>query len=265
MTALDPVPPFAEDADQALANAAALGAALREAFRPPARPAAEEAPACSDCRELLNTVTRVERDLCETRLRAHRAESSIATVRALHQPVDDRSGWRGSGEYERKYEYERIDPACDSCGSQDMAEAWPCPTIRALDTAPGTSPVVVEDHADRLLIEQMCALRPGLRPEQAHAALQALRTLPYALHRNDAPCPAPADDNAPSRPSAPLCSAETSGPHGTTVSCVLAPHTGPWHDTGRNLEWRVDDHGLLWRTNPGLSRTFGLTVTDSQA
>jgi hypothetical protein len=54
------------------------------------------------------------------------AEDRIAAVRALHVPVEDRTGWTASGEYES------IIPACQDCGSEDYAVAWPCSTLRAL-------------------------------------------------------------------------------------------------------------------------------------
>ncbi|MFI9331914.1 hypothetical protein ACIGZJ_30785 [Kitasatospora sp. NPDC052868] len=129
-----------------------------------------------------------------------------------------------------------------------VPDPWPCPTIRAIDGAVGeplplTTPpgFTIEDPAERLLVEQMTALRPGLRPEQACAALQALRTLPYTLHPAAQPCTAAPTDPAPG-----CCPATTSGPWAATLCCTLSPqHTGPWHDSGGNTTWRVDETGTL--------------------
>jgi hypothetical protein len=57
--------------------------------------------------------------------RAQEAEARVAAVRALHQPVTDRTGWTRS-------DYDTVNPACSACGSEDNAVPWPCPTTRAL-------------------------------------------------------------------------------------------------------------------------------------
>lgn len=68
----------------------------------------------------------------------HIADNDPATVLRMCQAhrkiverhhADDRSGWRGPGDYGS------IDPACAECGSTDLAVPWPCPTL--LDLAAG--------------------------------------------------------------------------------------------------------------------------------
>ncbi|NUP53391.1 MAG: hypothetical protein HOW97_39625 [Catenulispora sp.] len=64
--------------------------------------------------------------------RAEQAETRIAAVRELHQPVD-------GVDYRRREE--RVGLACSTCGTPDeYATWWPCPTIRALDGAPEDRP-----------------------------------------------------------------------------------------------------------------------------
>lgn len=60
------------------------------------------------------------------------AEAALARVRGIHRPVDGRTGWDGAGNYGD------IEPACSACGSDEDANRYPCPTIRALDPPPST-------------------------------------------------------------------------------------------------------------------------------
>lgn len=51
----------------------------------------------------------------------------------LHR-TDDRSGWLPD------HSYGEIDPACSTCGSQDLAVEWPCDTLRAIAEGYGVTP-----------------------------------------------------------------------------------------------------------------------------
>jgi len=93
------------------------------------------------------------------------------------------------------------------------------------------------------LVEELCAVRPGLRPEQAHAVLQGLRTLRWALHPEAQPC----GQQAPARrPGRAVCGATATGSFGATLTCSLAPHAGePWHDNGKT-QWQCIGTNGLW-------------------
>lgn len=59
------------------------------------------------------------------------ARQAVDAVLSLHIPTDERSGWIAPGEYES------MPSACQQCGSQDLGERWPCPTVRAVAAAIG--------------------------------------------------------------------------------------------------------------------------------
>jgi hypothetical protein len=89
----------------------------------------------SDPRALLDTyaaelwvTTLSERPLEEF---APKAFAALRAVLDLHRPVhDERTGWDSQAGG-----YGTISPACESCGSNDLAVAWPCPTMQAITTA----------------------------------------------------------------------------------------------------------------------------------
>ena len=61
--------------------------------------------------------------------------AKVERVRALHAS----SGTAESLGYDGEGEYGLIAPYCTGCeASDEYATAWPCPTIRALDTTPDT-------------------------------------------------------------------------------------------------------------------------------
>ena len=61
--------------------------------------------------------------------------AKVERVRALHAS----SGTAESQGYDGEGEYGLIAPYCTGCeASDEYATAWPCPTIRALDTTPDT-------------------------------------------------------------------------------------------------------------------------------
>ena len=61
--------------------------------------------------------------------------AKVERVRALHAS----SGTAESQGYDAEGEYGLIAPYCTGCeASDEYATAWPCPTIRALDTTPDT-------------------------------------------------------------------------------------------------------------------------------
>lgn len=64
--------------------------------------------------------------------KGNEALAAVARVRALHQPVNGRTGW-GADDDPTPGSYGDVTPACAACGSQDDAVRWPCPTIAALD------------------------------------------------------------------------------------------------------------------------------------
>lgn len=67
----------------------------------------------------------------------------IAADRKLihrHQPVHDRTGWSNG-------EYDTVNPACATCGSEDSAVPWPCDTIRDLATGWGWTEEGTDDDA----------------------------------------------------------------------------------------------------------------------
>lgn len=122
------------------------------------------------------------------------------------------------------------------------------------------------------LVEQLRAVRPGLAQEQAHAVLQGLRTLGWAVHPTGQLCPPSTDaprccecgsmavvyrnyqDRASCRPCADgrqdaRCGATATGAYGATLTCSLRPHTGqPWHDNGRTQWQCVGTNGLWLKT-----------------
>lgn len=96
-------------------------------------------------------------------------------------------------------------------------------------------PVQVWPAEDIVLVEQMRAVRPGLTTEQAHAALQALRTLGAIVHRGSESCAPPAPDG--------MCTAETIGVFDTPLRCALGVHTGFWHQDAHGTRWRDSTAG----------------------
>jgi hypothetical protein len=122
----------------------------------------------------------------------------------------------------------------DQLAHPDCAQA-----IAAADTPPLTVEEWPAQHVR--LVEQLCAVRPGLRPEQAHAVLQALRTLRWTIHVAEMTC-------MPAQPPGPpaTCTAVETGIDEQPLACVLAVHDDdPWHDNGRGVRWRSDGGGLF--------------------
>lgn len=157
-------------------------------------------------------------------------------------------------------------------------------------TAVQEPPLTVEDWptAHQHLVEQLCAVRPGLRTEQAHATLQGLLTLRWVLHPPAGPCPSAtpvpshaaltqaveaglrfteADpDSVPTEianavlallgqpnPAGAVrarCTATCPGLSGALLACHLIPHTDPWHDTGHGTQWRTADTGVFLMASP---------------
>ena len=98
---------------------------------------------------------------------------------------------------------------------------------------------------DVALVEQMQAVRPGLTTEQAHTALQALRTLGAVVHRGGHTCPIPghaADgDEVCTAQTVGVCTAQTVGVWDIPLRCAIGPlsaHTGDWHQDARGSRWR---------------------------
>jgi hypothetical protein len=107
-----------------------------------------------------------------------------------------------------------------------------------------THGLVVEQVADALLVEWMCQVRPGLSPGAAGVALQALRSLHMAVHRDGDVCG--------EQPAPEVCGATTSGLFGANLACVLHVHVDGWHDNGRGTQWQcMSDGGWQLKQGPG--------------
>jgi hypothetical protein len=91
--------------------------------------------------------------------------------------------------------------------------------------------------AHNRLVEQLCAVRPGLRPEQAHATLQALRTLRWELQR-------------PGEPESAVCGDESAGLGDTPMVCVRPIGHQTWHEDARGRQWRTVDSGMSRNGSP---------------
>jgi hypothetical protein len=137
---------------------------------------------------------------------------------------------------------------CSACAC--AAGRFPLDQLAHLDcaraiAATGNQQTVEEEWPAQhvQLVEHLCAVRPGLRPEQAHAALQGLRTLRWTLHPDHLTCE-PVTTTPATAPLA-ACTATETGLDEQPLACVLAVHDDtPWHYNGRDLRWRSEGSGL---------------------
>ena len=92
----------------------------------------------ADMRErdaLLDRLAHMREARDAARAEVKRLTAKVERVRALHAS----SGTAESLGYDGEGEYGLIAPYCTGCeASDEYATAWPCPTIRALDTTPDT-------------------------------------------------------------------------------------------------------------------------------